>query len=130
MRDFTAFDAEIDAQRDASVLALVELCRVPCISAQGIGVAETSEYVARLLRDSDVAAQLLETDGAPLVYGEAGSGERTLLIYNHYDVQPPEPLDEWTTPPFEPTMRDGKLYARGVADNRADLLARILAVRA
>ena len=129
-RDVRGFDAYVDARRDEFVAALADLCRRPCISAQGIGTAETARYVAALLDGVGARTRLLETDGAPLVYAEAGSGGRSLLIYNHYDVQPPEPLDEWTSPPFEPETRDGKLYARGVADNRGDLLARILAVRA
>jgi acetylornithine deacetylase/succinyl-diaminopimelate desuccinylase-like protein len=62
------------------------------------------------------------------VYGEIGQGDRTLLIYDHYDVQPPEPLDLWTSPPWEPEIRDGKFYARGVSDNKADLLLRMQAV--
>jgi acetylornithine deacetylase/succinyl-diaminopimelate desuccinylase-like protein len=70
--------------------------------------------------------------GAPGVLGEMGemgAGERTLLLYNHYDVQPPEPLDEWDSPPYAGDIRDGKFYARGVADDRGDLLARMQAVR-
>lgn len=127
--DLTAFDAYVDQHRDDFVAELVELCRRPCISAQGVGVQETARYVADLLGAAGASARLLETTGAPLVYGEIGSGPRTLLFYNHYDVQPPEPLDRWTSPPFEPEIRDGKLYARGVSDNRAETLARILAVQ-
>jgi acetylornithine deacetylase/succinyl-diaminopimelate desuccinylase-like protein len=123
------FDAYVDAHRGEFVRALEDLCRRPAISAQGAGIRETAAYVASLLQEAGAHSRLLETEGAPLVYGEAGAGDRTLLIYNHYDVQPPEPLDEWISPPFEPQLRDAKLYARGVADNRADLLARMLAVR-
>ncbi|MEA3459819.1 MAG: M20/M25/M40 family metallo-hydrolase [Chloroflexota bacterium] len=68
-------------------------------------------------------------DGPPVVFAEMGEGERTLLIYNHYDVQPPEPLDEWGSPPFEPTVRKGKLFARGVADDKGDLTARIQGIK-
>jgi acetylornithine deacetylase/succinyl-diaminopimelate desuccinylase-like protein len=60
--------------------------------------------------------------------GEAGKGARTLLVYDHYDVQPPDPLDEWQTPPFEPTERDGYLYGRGVSDNKGNLMARLQAL--
>src|SRR3989304_5555082 len=71
-------------------------------------------------------------DGAaPLVRAEfPGAGSRTLLFYDHYDVQPPDPLHAWTTPPFEPSIRDGKLYARGAADNKGDLTSRLWAVKA
>ena len=129
MTDLSAFDAYVDAHRDEFVLALVELCRRPCISAQGSGMEETARYVAGLLDGVGAGGRLLETGGAPVVYGELGTGRRTLLIYDHYDVQPPEPLELWGSPPFEPVVRDGKLYARGASDNRADLLARILAAR-
>src|SRR5690348_15206700 len=129
MTDLAAFDAYVEAHREEFVHALAELCRQPCISAQGIGIAETARYVAGLLDGVGAAGRLLETDGAPLVTGEVGAGPRTLLIYDHYDVQPPDPLEQWDSPPFDPQVRDGKLYARGVSDNRADLLARILAVR-
>ena len=72
----------------------------------------------------------IPTGGAPIVYAEIGSGPRTLLIYNHYDVQPPDPIDLWTTPPFEPSVRDGQLYARGVSDNKGDLSCRLHAIEA
>src|SRR5207237_8594494 len=64
------------------------------------------------------------------IVGETGRGERTLLVYNHYDVQPPDPLDEWETPPFEPTERDGHLFGRGVSDNKGNLMARLQAIEA
>ena len=71
----------------------------------------------------------METDGHPVVYAEIGEGPKTLLSYGHYDVQPPEPLDLWESDPFEPTVREGGLYARGVADDKGDVLARIQALR-
>ena len=71
----------------------------------------------------------METEGHPVVYAEVGEGPKTLLSYGHYDVQPPEPLDLWESDPFEPTVRDGGLYARGVADDKGDVLARIQALR-
>jgi acetylornithine deacetylase/succinyl-diaminopimelate desuccinylase-like protein len=129
MYDLTRFDSYVDAHREEFVQALDALCRRPCISAQKTGTEETAQYVATLLEEIGAESRLLETVGAPLVYGELGSGVHTLLIYNHYDVQPPEPFEEWDSPPFEPTIRDGKMFARGVSDNRADLLARILAAR-
>ncbi len=73
----------------------------------------------------------METDGHPVVYAEVGGGdgERTLLSYGHYDVQPPEPLELWESDPFEPEIRDGVIFARGVADDKGDVLARIQALR-
>jgi acetylornithine deacetylase/succinyl-diaminopimelate desuccinylase-like protein len=74
----------------------------------------------------------METEGHPVVFAEmggAGDGDRTLLSYGHYDVQPPEPLELWKSDPFEPEVRDGVLFARGVADDKGDVMARIQALR-
>ncbi|HML04977.1 MAG TPA: M20/M25/M40 family metallo-hydrolase, partial [Methanobacterium sp.] len=69
-------------------------------------------------------------DANPLIYGEyiPESYEKTIIFYNHYDVQPADPLELWESPPFEPSIRDGKLFARGVADNKGNLIARVKAV--
>ena len=69
-------------------------------------------------------------DDPPVVLAELGAGERTLLMYNHYDVQPPDPLDLWESPPYAGEVREGNFYARGVADDRGDFMARVLAIRA
>jgi acetylornithine deacetylase/succinyl-diaminopimelate desuccinylase-like protein len=76
--------------------------------------------------------QILEVaPGEPkVVYASLGEGDKTLLIYNHYDVQPADPLELWDSPPFEPTLRDGKMYGRGVSDNKGNLLYRVQAIRA
>ena len=74
---------------------------------------------------------VLREDGVPpLIVGEMGSGPRTLVAVQHYDVQPAAPLDLWDTPPYEPAVRDGRLYARGVCDNKGELLHRIQAAEA
>ena len=124
------FDAYVDANWDRLVRQLQNYCRNPCITGHGVGVRETAEATAQLLQDLGAETRLIETDGAPIVYGEVGVGPRTLLIYNHYDVQPPEPLDLWASDPFAAEVRDGKVFARGVADNRGDVMARIQAVEA
>jgi acetylornithine deacetylase/succinyl-diaminopimelate desuccinylase-like protein len=73
----------------------------------------------------------MATDGAPVVYGERkGKSDKTLLIYNHYDVQPPEPLELWESPPFEPEIRAGKMYGRGVSDDKSHLTSRLFAIDA
>lgn len=125
---FAPFDAHVDQNRDRFIEELREYCRTPCITGQGIGVRESAELTAEVLRRHGVPARILETDGAPVVYGEVGSGERTLLVYDHYDVQPPEPLELWESEPFAADVRDGKIYARGVADNRGDAMARTQAI--
>ena len=127
MQDVFAY---IDQHRDRFIERLQWLCRQPSIAAQGVGIQETARMVAQLMGEVGVASALYATDGAPVVYGTAGTGGRTLLIYNHYDVQPPEPLELWDSPPFAAEVRDGKLYARGAADNKGNLVARLSAVEA
>lgn len=110
---------------------LKRICRQPSVAAQNLGMAETAQMVKELLEGIGAETQLIETGGYPLVYGELrGRGERTLTFYNHYDVQPPEPLDEWDSGPFAAEVRQGKLFARGAADNKGNLVARVAAVEA
>lgn len=122
--------AYIDQHQQKFIERLQWLCRQPSIAAQNVGILETAQMVAQLMQDVGIQTELYATDGAPVVYGTVGSGPRTLLIYNHYDVQPPEPLDLWESPPFAAEVRDGKLYARGAADNKGNLVARLSAVEA
>jgi acetylornithine deacetylase/succinyl-diaminopimelate desuccinylase-like protein len=120
----------IDEHRRQFIERLQWLCRQPSIAAQNIGIQETARMVAQLMEKIGLKTELYATDGAPIVYGVVGSGPRTLLIYDHYDVQPPEPLEEWQSPPFAAEIRDGKLYARGAGDNKGNLVARLCAVDA
>jgi acetylornithine deacetylase/succinyl-diaminopimelate desuccinylase-like protein len=111
---------------------LEQLCRQPSIAAQNVGVRETAELVASMLAEAGFQTRFLEVDGAPpFVYGELrGQSPFTLLMYDHYDVQPADPLELWESPPFEPTVRDGKLFARGVSDDKGEIAARLAAVHA
>ena len=139
----------IDDHLNESIAELTELCRLPTVSAQSSAIGETAEHVSGLLRGLGFETQILPKHvpgaaegpsgaqtggrlaGHPVLYAEArGASPRTLLFYNHYDVQPPEPLDLWSSPPFQPTLREGKLYARGVSDNKGNIAARIAAIRA
>ena len=122
----------VDGQREDFLEELSEFLRMPSISASEDDTGdfrECAEWVRGKLEEAGAEARLMETDGHPVVYAELGSGDRTLLSYGHYDVQPPEPLDLWDSEPFEPTVRDGVLYARGVADDKGDVMARIQALR-
>ncbi|MGD9318109.1 MAG: M20/M25/M40 family metallo-hydrolase [Anaerolineae bacterium] len=113
--------------------ALMErLCRQPSIAAQNLGLNETADLVQSLLDEAGFATQQLKVEGAPpAVYGEQrGRSPFTLLLYNHYDVQPAVPLELWDSPPFEPTVRDGKLFARGVCDNKGEIATRLAAIHA
>jgi acetylornithine deacetylase/succinyl-diaminopimelate desuccinylase-like protein len=126
-----SFDAYVEANRERFVEELKTFVRQPSVSAQGLGLQEMADLVqARLDKLGAITRQIPTGDGPPIVYGEMGQGQRTLLIYDHYDVQPPDPLELWESPPFEPQIRDGYFYGRGVADNKGDLLARIQAVEA
>ena len=122
----------IDEHLNESIAGLTELCKLPTVSAQNTAIEETAEHVSALLRDLGFEAQVLPKQGGhPVVYAEQpGRSARTLLFYDHYDVQPPEPLELWSSPPFQPTLREGKLYGRGVSDNKGNIAARLAALRA
>jgi acetylornithine deacetylase/succinyl-diaminopimelate desuccinylase-like protein len=121
----------IDQHADAYVARLQTLCRQPSIAAQDKGMAETAHMVIELLRQVGADPQLLPTGGFPVAFGAiAGRSARTLSFYDHYDVQPPEPLDLWHSDPFAAEIRDGRIWARGVADNKGNFVARLCAVEA
>lgn len=123
----------IDEHMDDTVQNLVRLCRQPSVSAQGLGVPEMADLLAEMLGQRGFAVRRLPVPGRPfpVIYGEiAGDSPTTLLLYNHYDVQPAEPLELWTSPPFEPTIADGKLVARGASDNKGNIAARLAALSA
>lgn len=120
----------VDRHRDDYLDVLFELVRRPSISGQAEEVNECAGFLENGLLDSGINARILPTGGAPVVFGElGGQSPFTVLFYGHYDVQPPEPLEGWDSPPFEPTIRDGRIYARGAGDNKGQLLAHVLAVR-
>ncbi len=121
---------DIDARRDEYVALLQKLCRQPSISAQKIGIREMAALLAATMRELGIDTKICETTGDPIVFGEVkGASDRTLLFYNHYDVQPPEPLEKWDSPPFAAEIRDGKIYARGATDNKGNVMTRLAAVR-
>lgn len=128
--DLSDVFAYVDDQRDAFLARLIDYVRRPSISAHGIGMGEVATYLLELLSRLGLDAQIMPTAGWPMVLGRRSDapGAPTVLLYGHYDVQPPDPLDEWLSPPFEPTIRDGRLYARGVGDNKGQHFAQILAI--
>lgn len=106
-----------------------EVLRIPSISAKHTGIEETATYLRDLLNSKGIKATIMQTAGNPVVYGEYNIGaERTLLVYNHYDVQPVEPLSEWKHDPFIPEIVDGRLFARGSSDNKGTMLSRIFGI--
>src|SRR4051812_31099659 len=90
---------------------LFRLLRQPSISTQNIGVAECAALVQELLTSAGFSPTAFETSGHPMIFAERcnAPGKPTVLIYGHYDVQPPDPLEKWESPPFEPTIRDGRI---------------------
>ncbi len=123
----------IDARRDEFLQDLIELVSQPSISARDEGVKECAELLAGMLEELGISARIIPTAGQPVVYGEISSGDPeafTLICYGHYDVQPPEPLELWESPPFEPTIREGRLFGRGTGDNKGQLLTHVLAASA
>jgi len=134
MTDYSALDRYVADHLAAWTDELADLCRFP--SEQGNtealrGAARwTADRLARLGATVDVVELPGQPDVPPLVVGEIGAGPRTVNAVQHYDVQPAVPLELWTSPPYEPAVRDGRLYARGATDNKGELMPRIWAVEA
>ena len=126
----SAVDAYIEKHSKRFVEDLKELCSFPSISNHGLdAVKPARDWIAERLGRFTDSVETLEAGGMPALYAEVkGAGKRKLLLYQHYDVQPVDPIDLWDSPPFEPAEKDGKLIARGVADDKADVMARIHAV--
>ncbi|HET8787927.1 MAG TPA: M20/M25/M40 family metallo-hydrolase [Actinomycetes bacterium] len=122
--------AHVDANRDAFVQRLAGWVRRPSVSATGQGMPEAAGHARDLVEAAGLAATVEPTGGWPLVVGHRAGppGAPAVLVYGHYDVQPPDPLDAWTSPPFGPKVRDGRLYGRGTADNKGQHLAQHLAM--
>jgi acetylornithine deacetylase/succinyl-diaminopimelate desuccinylase-like protein len=128
-------DQFLDQNQDRFVGELQEFLRIPSVSADPAhkpDMQRAAEFVQAQLEKAGAKAQIVKTAGHPIVFGqtEAVPGGPTVLVYGHYDVQPPDPLDEWKSPPFEPTIRDGYIYARGATDDKGQLFTHIKAVEA
>lgn len=129
MSEFSTIDRYLEKNLPHSLEELKDLCAQPSVAAQNRGMLESAQLVAALLAKRGFTAEIMETGGHPVVFGErSGTSDKTILIYNHYDVQPAEPLELWTSPPFQPEERDGKLFARGVSDDKGHLVSRLFAI--
>ena len=125
----------ITSHRQAFENDLADLLRIASVSADSRQRAETrraAEWMATQFKSLGLSTELVPTPGHPLVYAETPPvpGKPVALVYGHYDVQPPEPLDEWVSPPFEPTVRDGDIYARGATDDKGQMLTHVKSVEA
>ncbi len=127
-------DSFIEAGREASFRDLARLCAIPSVSAKGQELEPCALLTAELMRAGGLEASLMETTGGPpVVFGTAAADHPdapTVLFYNHYDVQPAEPLDLWDSDPFTLTIRDEKAFARGAADDKGHITSRLLALNA
>jgi acetylornithine deacetylase/succinyl-diaminopimelate desuccinylase-like protein len=126
------YDQYLENNMKASIQELTILAAQPSVSAQNWGLIDCAKLVKSMLEKRGFKVELLtHKDSAPVVFGQLkGRTDKTLLIYNHYDVQPVEPLDLWQSPPFEPQVRDGKLFGRGVNDDKGHFVNRLFAIDA
>ena len=122
--------AHIETHATSFVSRLMDYVSNPSISAQNIGIREVSALLVDILNGLGMDAEAVPTSGHPMVLGRHGDdpSKPTVLLYGHYDVQPPEPLDLWHSPPFQPEIRDGRIWARGVGDNKGQHFAQLLAI--
>lgn len=122
----------VEADSSKYLDVLKEACSIPSVSAEGQGLEEMASWLeSRLKRlGAEVTRLKVGTSADALLGVIPSSGDRTLMIYDHYDVQPVDPIELWESPPFAPAERDGHLYARGAADNKGDLCARLCALEA
>ena len=129
-------EAWLAAHEAEALNTLKAFCRIESVStdpAYKAGILQAAEFVAAQLRDAGFPqVEVIETAGHPIVLAERCEtpGAPTVLVYGHYDVQPPDPLDKWISPAFEPTVRNDRLYARGVSDDKGPLLIPILVAKA
>ncbi len=131
MTDYTKIDAYLENHLEENIAELSRLVAQPSVGVQNWGLEDCAALTAEMLRQRGFEVQIMPTGGAPAVVGERrGRRNRTLLFYNHYDVQPPEPLELWETPPFEPSLRDGRLFGRGVSDDKGHITSRLFALDA
>jgi succinyl-diaminopimelate desuccinylase len=126
----SAIDQYLDTHADRFENELCELLRIPSVSADPAhrdDMQRAADWVADQFRRLGFAAEVIPTAGHPLVYAESPvvPGVATALVYGHYDVQPPEPLEKWLSPPFEPTRREGDLYARGATDDKGQMFTHL-----
>ncbi len=133
MSDWTSY---LNARDDDAVRELQELLRIPSVSAlpeHADDVRAAGQWVLRRMQQAGIEhVEMMETGGHPVVYGDwlHAPGKPTVMIYGHFDVQPVDPVNLWVTPPFDPAIRDGRIYARGANDDKGNMLPPIQAVEA
>ncbi len=133
MTSVDSFENYLQTNHDRFIDEFRQFIAVPSVAADGRGIQPMADVLSERFRKLGAKVQQYPTPdgGSPVVYAELpGASELTLMIYNHYDVQPEVPLDLWQSPPFELSIRDGIMYGRGTSDDKGELLSRIQAVEA
>ena len=125
----------LNSSQQTALDELFEFLRIPSVSADSAfqpKMQQCAEFVLQAMTTAGLTAEIIPTKGHPIIYGERieDSSLPTILIYGHYDVQPPDPLELWTTPPFEPQIRDGKIFARGATDDKGQLFTHLKSIQA
>jgi succinyl-diaminopimelate desuccinylase len=131
----SGIDDYLERNRERYVQELSELLRIPSVSADSKhrdDVKKAADWVANQFRRMKLQVEVIATLGNPIVYAESPAvpGAPVVLVYGHYDVQPPDPLNEWQSPPFEPTVRNGNIYARGATDDKGQMLTHLKSAEA
>lgn len=127
--------AHLTANKQSALDELFQFLSIPSVSADSAfqpAMLQCADFVLKAMESAGLAAEIIPTKGHPIVYGERieDASLPTVLVYGHYDVQPPDPLDLWTTPPFEPQIRDGKIYARGATDDKGQAFTHLKSIQA
>ncbi|MCA9187228.1 MAG: dipeptidase [Pirellulaceae bacterium] len=130
-----ALEQYLESQRERFEEDLCEILRIPSVSTDSRhrgDVRRGAEWVASQFQAMGLEAEICETTGHPIVFAQSApvTGKPVALVYGHYDVQPPDPLSEWKSPPFEPTRRDGNIYARGATDDKGQMLTHVKSAQA
>ena len=133
--DFEGVGAYLESHAGEALEQLKELLRIPSVSAVSShrgDMQRAAESLHGQFQEMGLDAEIVATEGHPIVFAEwnGAAGAPTALVYGHYDVQPADPLEEWLSPPFEPTVRDGRMYARGATDDKGQMFTHVKSVEA
>ena len=132
MSDLNEYLTEHKDRFESDLFEWLRMASIATDSAYHGETRKAADWLAEKFKGVGLATELIETCGQPIVYAESPpvEGAPTILVYGHYDVQPPDPLELWESPPFEPTVRDGKVYARGATDDKGQMITHLFSVEA
>ncbi len=128
--DWAELQAEVDSTVDGGMDDLFSSLRIPSVSDDAAALQRSASHLEGLLERDGWSVDIVPMEGNLIVLAEMGEGPNSVIFYGHHDVQPVEPLDAWLSPPFEPVIRDGRIFCRGSADNKGQFFCHIFAARA